>query len=438
MLTISPHPRFSFFPVSASRPAAIAIVLLATLFLPSPLAARVTTVSDSTEVFFPVSHTRLDPGFEGNGRRINGLVERVDSLRESDPSVTVRQIRVEGAASPEGSVAFNAWLSKMRADAIFKCVGPMIDLPDSLKSDSFIGRDWRGLYAEVMSDEAVPYRDEVIALLVEGGVMTPEGPEDGGDSLLAGLKKLHGGLPYAYMLSNEFPQLRVSRLFVDYTLSIPSNLGAGPSLLPEMPTAFIPFGATVNSVQPRATCPFYMALKTNMLTDLLAIPSLSAEFFVGRSWSVVANWMYGWWDNDRSHHYWRAYGGDIAVRRWFGKRAAEKPLTGHHVGLYAGAMTFDFEFGGNGIMGGRPRGTLWDRCLVYGGIEYGYSLPVGRRINIDFTIGFGYMGGRYLKYRPVSGGYEWLSTHSLNWFGPTKAEVSLVWLIGRDNFNAKK
>lgn len=413
-------------------------MLLTCLLQSRPLAARVTTVSDSTEVFFPVSHTRLDPAFAGNGSRINRLVESVDSLRGADPSVVLRAVRVEGAASPEGSVAFNKWLSEGRADAIFSYVGSLTELPDSLTSAEYLGRDWSGLYAAVMADSEVPYRDEVIALLAEGGVLTPEGPARGGDALLADLKSLQGGAPYAYLLREIFPRLRSSRLVVDYTLSIPSRLGEGPSLLPDLPSGFTPFALTVPKTLTRRSRPFYMALKSNLITDALAIPSLSAEFYVGRSWSVVANWMYGWWDNDSRHRYWRAYGGDLAVRRWFGKRAAEKPLTGHHLGIYGGVMTFDFEFGGQGIMGGRPRGTLWDRCLAYGGIEYGYSLPVARRINIDFTIGFGYMGGRYLKYRPVDGGYEWLSTHSLNWFGPTKAEVSLVWLIGHDNFNRNK
>ena len=89
-------------------------------------------------------------------------------------------------------------------------------------------------------------------------------------------------------------------------------------------------------------------------------------------------------------------------------------------------------------MGGLPGRTLWDRCMSMGGIEYGYSLPIARRLNIDFTIGIGYMGGKYIKYIPDKGRYLWQSTHKLNWFGPTKAEVSLVWLIGNGNYNSPK
>lgn len=89
-------------------------------------------------------------------------------------------------------------------------------------------------------------------------------------------------------------------------------------------------------------------------------------------------------------------------------------------------------------MGGKPGGTLWDKMNYAAGLEYGYSLPIDRRLNIDFTIGVGYWGGTYHEYKPVDNCYVWQSTKQRHWFGPTKAEVSLVWLIGRGNCNEKK
>lgn len=56
--------------------------------------------------------------------------------------------------------------------------------------------------------------------------------------------------------------------------------------------------------------------------------------------------MYAWWKSDRHHNYWRLYGGDLEVRRWFGRKASEKPLAGHHIGLYGRIFTYDFETGG--------------------------------------------------------------------------------------------
>lgn len=176
--------------------------------------------------------------------------------------------------------------------------------------------------------------------------------------------------------------------------------------------------------------PFYMGVKTNMLYDLGIVPNVGVEFYLGKNFSIVGNWMYSWWKSDPKAWYWRTYGGDLAVRYWFGKKANEKPLQGHHVGLYGQIVTYDFEVGGRGYLG--------DRWSYGAGAEYGYSLPVARRLNIDFTLGVGYLGGEFKEYLPIDGHYVWQVTKHRHWFGPTKAEISLVWLLGRGNENEGK
>ncbi len=193
-----------------------------------------------------------------------------------------------------------------------------------------------------------------------------------------------------------------------------------------------------SGMEPSAPSGTYLNLKTNLLYDAALLPSVGAEMYLGKNWSVTANWTYGWWSRNASHRYWRAYGGDLGVRWWFGKEAARKPLTGHHIGLYGGIVTYDFEFGGKGYMGGKPGGTLWERCNRLFGVEYGYTLPLSRRLSMDFTIGVGYLGGTYFEYIPQDSHYVWQSTRRLTWIGPTKAEISLVWQLGHNNYNQKK
>lgn len=176
--------------------------------------------------------------------------------------------------------------------------------------------------------------------------------------------------------------------------------------------------------------PFYMGIKNNMLYDLAIIPNVGAEFYLGKNFSVVGNWMYSWWKSDKSAWYWRTYGGDLGFRYWFGKAAKNKPLTGHHVGLYGQILTYDFEVGNRGYLG--------DKWSYGGGLEYGYSLPVAKRLNIDFNLGFGYIGGEFKEYLPIDGHYVWQVTKMRHWMGPTKAEISLVWLLGRGNENEGK
>lgn len=52
--------------------------------------------------------------------------------------------------------------------------------------------------------------------------------------------------------------------------------------------------------EPKEKSPFYMGLKTNLLYNILAIPNLGAEFYLGSNFSVATNWHYAWWKNDKS------------------------------------------------------------------------------------------------------------------------------------------
>ena len=200
---------------------------------------------------------------------------------------------------------------------------------------------------------------------------------------------------------------------------------------------------TVNQAGAKPSCkPFYMGIKTNMLYDLGAIPNIGAEFYLGANFSIVGNWQYSWWKSDKKAWYWRTYGGDVALRYWMGKASRNKPLTGHHLGLYGQMITYDFEVGGRGYIAdsGFGKDKSEDASLGWNwaaGLEYGYSLPIARRLNIDFTLGVGYHWGTFKEYLPIDGHYVWQATKRRKYIGPTKCEISLVWLIGCDNYNKK-
>ena len=178
-----------------------------------------------------------------------------------------------------------------------------------------------------------------------------------------------------------------------------------------------------------------LALKTNILYDIAMMPNIGLEASPGKGWSFIGNYMYGWW-SDRHKFYWRAFAADVGVRKYFGKKRELRDgrtngLTGHHVGLYVGFTTYDFELGGRGYISDYRKDD-WSR---YAGFDYGYSLPLAKSLNLDFTVGIGYVGGRYREYLPAQVGssdewhYEWQATKDLRYFGPTRLEVSLVWVM---------
>lgn len=394
---------------------------------------------DSVLIHFRQSKVNVDSSYMDNRDAFRHIERMVSEYHKPESNYGLRSVRVRGGASPEGSVKFNEWLSKERAARIYEALDSRIPLPDSLISQTLLGRDWEGLLKCVEEDQNVPDRQEVIER-IQNIIDNCKSGEKESDHNLERLKSVGGGWPYLYLYHHLFPGLRESEIVMTYgTLNKPLPL----DLVPEMPLASL---TVEDLVMPpylplpevKKDKPFYMALKTNLLLDALAIPEGGIEFYLGKNFSIVGNWEYGWWDKDSAHRYWRMYGGDLALRWWFGRAAHAKPLTGHHIGVYGGVVTYDFEFGGKGYMGGRPGHPLWDRCNHYFGVEYGYSLPVARRLNLDFTLGLGYLGGKYLEYVPMDKCYVWQKTKYRHWYGPTKLEVSLVWLLGHGNVNMKK
>lgn len=387
-----------------------------------------------TQVYFRHGYSTLEPGFRQNEKHLTAFASQVRALQQ-DTMCCVRRIRIVGTASPDGITRLNERLSEKRAanlvawfDASGLFEGITFDVTAS-------GVDWEGLTALVAASE-MPYRDEALDILRH----TPEWVIRDGkvvDGRKRQLGMLRGGRAWRYMEEHFFPELRSAG--VRLTCEIERRIMPKPTPEPEpAPVAEpepepaaepAPVPEVVEQPAEPEVKPFYMALKTNMLYDAALVPNLGVEFHVGRGWSVGGSWMYAWWKSDKRHNYWRTYGGELDVRKYFGRRAAEKPLTGHHLGVYGQMLTYDFETGGTG----------YQSKLSYGaGIEYGYSLPIGRRLNIDFGIGIGYLGGEYKEYDPIDDHYVWKVTKQRHWFGPTKAEISLIWQIGRGNYNKGK
>ena len=385
---------------------------------------------------FLVGNSTLDTAYGDNAARLSEVVSFLENVK-SDNTLELLEVSFCGSASPEGTIAANRKLSSERRMALENYVRGRVPLPDSIISrcEGFIA--WERL-AELVEVSDMPHKEEAVDVLRNIPEFTYNNKGVLVDSRKKRLMELQYGQTWRYMNEHFFDKIRnVSVIFVTVRQKpVAKEEPVVPA--PADTTAVVEKADTTVTVSPETSKPFYMALKTNMLYDVLAVPNIGVEFYLGKNWSISGNWMYGWWSKNSRHRYWRIYGGDIAVRYWLGKKANEKPLTGHHIGIYGQVFTYDFEWGGKGYMGGEPGGTLWDKTNYATGVEYGYSLPVANRLNIDFTLGVGYWGGKYYEYIPLDGHYVWQSTKNRHWFGPTKAEISLVWLLGKGNSNNKK
>lgn len=383
-------------------------------------------IADSLQIFYRAGRLRIDTLYMRNGEYISSFFHR-NLTRFSHPDIELQRVLVVGSSSPEGSLPSNEALALRRAQSLTTYMMEQLPLQEHPVEVTAVGVDWQKLTALVADATDMPNRQEVLAVLQKDCQHAER---------LSLLKRVNRGIPYAWMYKHLFPQLRLSQVIVSYGVKEPP-VPQEPEVAEETPVEAVQVDTVAEAPVPAAIIdpapdkkPAYWALKTNALYDIMLVPNIGIEYAVDEQWSVAANWMYAWWSNSGKDNFWRVYGGDMEVRRWFGKAAEEKPLQGHHVGVYGQLLTYDFELGGRGYLGDK-----WSYAV---GVAYGYSMPIARRLNLDFSLGLGYLSGKYQDYTPVEGHYVWQATKNRRWFGPTKAEVSLVWLWGNGNGNKQK
>ncbi len=197
--------------------------------------------------------------------------------------------------------------------------------------------------------------------------------------------------------------------------------------------AVIAAAASLASGQGFAQCPACshcapaVAVKTNLLHDLLITPDLGVEVEIARRFSVSLEGVWGWWGSDRASHCWRVAGGWLEGRWWFGRKSEVRALSGHHLGLYGSIHKYDFALGSTG------RQSIG--CTYGAGVSYGYSFPIARRLNLDLSARAGYFRSPYVKYQPQCGEFMKLASGVHQYVGITDVEITLVWFPGAKSKN---
>lgn len=420
----------------------VMVVLMPTTLLANAYAA---SIQDSllTTIYFRPGYSLLELSYRDNAANMKALTQGIQTIK-GNPCVQLQHIRILSAASPEGNSALNKRVAKRRGERLRDYLKETLVLPDSIFTVSSAGEDWQGL-AALIAKEKTPWRNKALQIIRH----TPEWVTRNGkvvDGRKRQLQNLDGGKAWKYMLDNHFYTLRTGAVVVCEVKTLaaegtPSAAEASQeqarseqarlesaSQSPSSP----PFPAIASQVHPESQAPpvaSYFALKSNLLYDALLVPNLALEASIGSGWTLGAGGMFAWWSKDAKHRYWRIYGGDLEIRKYFGTLSKSKPLQGHHLGIYGDFLTYDFEFGAKGFQ---------SKATYAAGIKYGYSHPIANRLNLDFALGIGYLHSNYKTYVPRDGCYVYQETKKRKWLGPTQAEISLVWLIGKGNTNKKK
>lgn len=155
-----------------------------------------------------------------------------------------------------------------------------------------------------------------------------------------------------------------------------------------------------------------VALKTNGLYWATTTPNVSVEVALSPKYTLELAGAYNPWTfkDDKKMRFWLV---QPEVKYWF----CEK-FEGHFVGMHLHGAQF---FGGFNK-------KRYDGYLAGGGITYGYDWILSPHWNLEAAIGIGYA---HLWYKespriPCEKCYE--NKHK-NYFGPTKAAVSLIYVF---------
>ncbi len=171
---------------------------------------------------------------------------------------------------------------------------------------------------------------------------------------------------------------------------------------------------TIRIKRNRGPLPVNFELKTNLLYLLATTANLELEtLFAKDMFSVNLEGQYAntnWKDNTQRLRLWSA----SPEFRYY-------PIKNKlFIGAYASYTNFNIKMGSTGQQG----------TSAGAGITLGAKIPVGRSLGFEFSLSAGCNKNLFDKYDMNYGTTNYINSYDVNYFGPTKAKISLIWRIG--------
>ncbi len=378
--------------------------------------------SHAVGVYFRLDEKNIDEMHMSNSEafnRLDNILEDVNMLSELDT------LTIIATSSPEGECKYNLKLAQARVLNLKQTLVsryPILEIATILE-DAYVV-DWHELKRYIEADYNMPWRDEVLKIINQGR---------GVESIK--LKQLKDGESWRYIKKNVLPYFRNGDIFIRLRIKVPSlDLGGDHSMFGELNNKPVTRDGNILKSNFRDAylgkedeitkdLNIRFALKTNLLYDILATPNIALEIPIGNHWSIQGEWTFPWWVSSNNSKALQILSGNIEGRYWLGSkinRSRRQLFTGHFFGLYVNAGIYDLQ-NDEGYQGEFNKSV---------GFSYGYGVRLTNSFNMEFSVGFGYLSTDYSKYKLKNNELVWQSDNSYTWVGPTKANISLVWLIG--------
>lgn len=177
-----------------------------------------------------------------------------------------------------------------------------------------------------------------------------------------------------------------------------------------------------------------VAVKTNTLYWATTTPNIGFEFAMAPRWTFEIAGGYNPWilnkeNNVKAKHFLVT----PEFRYWFCES-----FLGHFIGINGNYTMFNvsgilipevfYKEESNGYLLDQLQHARSQGWAVGAGLTYGYSCPISRRWNLEFTLGLGWWYTEYDRFESRTCGLfqESMAKHA---FGPTDLGLSFVYLI---------
>jgi hypothetical protein len=310
---------------------------------------------------------------------------------------------------------FNRNLARRRAESTSRLILELFPESAALNIKAkYVDEDWDGLRQILRADPDFPQRDVML------DIIESELTADTKEKALRNCKEGWANLVsnHIYVLRNSSISLTVLGVQDEFATAQPLESLSAICYIPvfEAPESGIIY--LIREPEP-LTRKTFMAVRTNLLVPAT---NIGAEFCLGNSWSVGADYYFPWLKRRADHqNAIQLLGWGLEGRYWFGKsRTEDDRLKGHSIGLSTYAGYYDFERFYKGQQGE----------FVTVGLDYLYAMPVCKgKLHLEFNLGLGYIYS-YVKPYDVfeAGGKAFKEGYIKNfhWVGPVKAGASLV------------
>lgn len=158
----------------------------------------------------------------------------------------------------------------------------------------------------------------------------------------------------------------------------------------------------------------HFALKTNLLGYAVLMPNVELEWMFTNRWSAALEFQGAWYAKENPHKVYRLSTLTPEVRYWAIERSR---WHGMYVGMFGGIGMFDLCNGNRGHEG--------EGFMV--GASVGYMWPITKHLSLDAGIGVGYLRAKDKEYVPFDGHFLYQLTKNINYVGPLRLKLSLVW-----------